>query len=435
MWWCCPQYIHYFIDRAMRKTLLTILLTLGHTLAHAQITLDDYCTMVEDYNIALQQSTLSIERTEAEWQRARRGHLPTLSMGRQAVVDFARNIDGRRWSWSTSADIEQSIYRGGKISASARRAELEHEISILQHEMVCRGVRLSAEQAYWRLSHAEEYRKSMEEYVAIIESLRSIIKYRYEEGYSAKGDLLQIESRLSAARYELSQAEEAYDIALHGFNSLYSSNISASATLAETILSPTTKPQRTDIDTMLWSHPEYRTAQLRAQQAHADIKIARAPFLPQIGMSIYGSLQPTLPHTAASKIEAGGGAVLNFSTLIYHFGERRQAVNAAKSAQLSSELDVENIADNLCLIEQDSWTNIERTEQRVASARQSLRIAHENLDISTYAYNEGQTTIVDVLQAQISWLEAYRNMLSAHYDHHMAVAEYRYIVGEGMRRE
>jgi outer membrane protein TolC len=129
-------------------------------------------------------------------------------------------------------------------------------------------------------------------------------------------------------------------------------------------------------------------------------------------------------------MELGGGAVVNFSTPIYHFGERRAAVNAAKSAQLSSDLEIENVADNLRLIEHDGWTNIERTLQRMMAAQQSMTIAEENLEISTYAYNEGQTTILDVLQAQISWLQTYRNMLAAHFDYQMAVAEYKYIVGD-----
>ena len=105
-------------------------------------------------------------------------------------------------------------------------------------------------------------------------------------------------------------------------------------------------------------------------------------------------------------------------------------MNAAKSTQLSSELEVENVADNLRLVEHDGWTNIERTWQRVVAAQESMTIAEENLEISTFAYNEGQTTILDVLQAQISWLQTYRNMLAAHYDYQMAVAEYRYIVGD-----
>ncbi|MBR5132139.1 MAG: TolC family protein [Alistipes sp.] len=414
----------------MRKIILIIFASLIHSAAGAQITLSDYCNMVIEHSIPLQQAELNTERTEAEWQRAKRGQLPQLSMGSQATLDFAHHIKGRRWGWTTNADIRQNIYSGGKISATTRRTELGHEISILEQQVLIRQVILSAESAYWRLSQAEEYRKTMSEYVAIIESLREVIAYRYEEGYSAKGDLLQIESRLSDAHYQLSAAEEAYEIALHNFNSLYNNKITQAISLSESILDSTPKPERVDADTLVWSHPDYRIAELNAERAHADVKLARAPFLPQIDISIYGSLQPELPHTAKSKPQLGGGAVFNFSTPIYHFGERREAMNAAKSTQLSSELEVVNVADNLRLVEHDGWTNIERTWQRVVAAQESMTIAEENLEISTFAYNEGQTTILDVLQAQISWLQTYRNMLAAHYDYQMAVAEYRYIVGD-----
>ena len=414
----------------MRNITLLVLATLIHTAAGAQITLSDYCNMVLEYNIPLQQAELKIERTEAEWQRAKKGRLPLLTMGRQATLDFARHVEGRRWGWSTNAEISQNIYSGGKVSATAERAKLGYEISRLEEIMLRREVILSAESAYWQLSHAEEYYKSMSEYVAIIESLRKVIAYRYEEGYSAKGDLLQIESRLSDAHYQLSSAEEAYEIALHSFNSLYNGELKQTITLSESILNSTPKPERVDADTLIWSHPEYRIAEIDAERAHADVKLARAPFLPQIDINVFGSLQPELPHTAQSKLQLGGGAVFNFSTPIYHFGERRAAVNAAKSAQLGSDLEIENVTDNLRLIEHDGWTNIERTLQRMMAAQQSMTIAEENLDISTYAYNEGQTTILDVLQAQISWLQTYRNMLAAHYDYQMAVAEYKYIVGD-----
>jgi outer membrane protein TolC len=39
-------------------------------------------------------------------------------------------------------------------------------------------------------------------------------------------------------------------------------------------------------------------------------------------------------------------------------------------------------------------------------------------------------TILDVLQAQISWLQIYSNAISAQYDYAVAVAAYSYVVGE-----
>ena len=82
---------------------------------------------------------------------------------------------------------------------------------------------------------------------------------------------------------------------------------------------------------------------------------------------------------------------------------------------------------NLFLEEQDAWTNILHTLSRVETSARSLEIARENLEISTYAYNEGESSILDVMQAQISWLQTYKNYLAAHLDYALAVAQYSYV--------
>ena len=69
-----------------------------------------------------------------------------------------------------------------------------------------------------------------------------------------------------------------------------------------------------------------------------------------------------------------------------------------------AELGIEQVADDIVLNESDGWTNLILTQQRVEATNRNLRIAQENLDISTYSYREGRSTILDVLQAQISWL-------------------------------
>ena len=60
-------------------------------------------------------------------------------------------------------------------------------------------------------------------------------------------------------------------------------------------------------------------------------------------------------------------------------------------------------------------------------AGKSLRIAGENLEISTYSYGEGQASILDVLQAQLSWIQLYTNAIQSRYNYAVAVADYRRI--------
>ena len=57
-------------------------------------------------------------------------------------------------------------------------------------------------------------------------------------------------------------------------------------------------------------------------------------------------------------------------------------------------------------------------------AGKSLRIAGENLEISTYSYVEGLATILDVLQAQLSWIQLYTNSIQARYSYADAVSAY-----------
>ena len=61
------------------------------------------------------------------------------------------------------------------------------------------------------------------------------------------------------------------------------------------------------------------------------------------------------------------------------------------------------------------------------SSLHNLAIAQENLAISTYSYNEGQATVLDVLQAQISWLQIYTNAITARFNYAVAVSAYHFI--------
>ena len=75
----------------------------------------------------------------------------------------------------------------------------------------------------------------------------------------------------------------------------------------------------------------------------------------------------------------------------------------------------------------NGWTAIVQSRAQVDASEQSLRIAGENLSLSTYSYKEGLVTILDVLQAQLSWIQLYTADLTARYNYAVAIADYRRI--------
>ena len=334
---------------------------------------------------------------------------------------------GRRWSWLTQLNLSQPIFRGGEVRATAKMAEFATDISEYDARVAELFVRYTAEVAYWSLSRAEAYCDAIAEYVGIVCSLRDVVAERYNEGYISKSDLLQVESRLSDAEYQLSVAKQKCDIARHNFNLLIGAQSSDVVVLAESIFDVVYMPERVSVNDIMSRHPDYASSQLEAERAFWGIRASRAKFLPQIEVGAYALLQPNMPHVRGGGTRLDGGVVLSFSTPIYHFGERKHAVSAARSDYLRSANAVVALVDEITLDESDTWTNLCSTNERVVTAQQNLSIAEENLEISTYSYQEGLSTILDVLQAQLSWLQIYTNAIVARYDYAVAVAAYDYV--------
>ncbi len=86
--------------------------------------------------------------------------------------------------------------------------------------------------------------------------------------------------------------------------------------------------------------------------------------------------------------------------------------------------------ENIVRDEMNGWTALVNSRAQVDATEQSLRIAGENLSISTYSYGEGLATILDVLQAQLSWIQLYSNAIRAHYNYAVAVSDYQRITAQ-----
>lgn len=409
------------------KIITAIILTITPSVLCAQVSLDEYRESVLSYSHELQDAEFVTQGVHERELAARKGYLPFFSLARELNIDVRNPAVGRRWSWLTQLDVSQPIFRGGEVRAAAKRAELATNIAEFDAEATELFVRYTAEVTYWSLSRAESYYNAIVEYVAIVRSLRDVVAERYNEGYISKSDLLQVESRLSDAEYQLSEAKQKRDIAEHNFNLLKGAAPTNVVTLAESIFDELYMPEREAVNEIISRHPNYNSSQIEVDRAFWGIRAERAKYLPQIDVGAYALLQPNTPHVKGGGTRLDGGVILSFSTPLFHFGERKHAVSAARSEYLRQVNAVSAVVDQITLDESDTWTNLCSTNERVATAERNLSIAKENLDISTYSYREGLATILDVLQAQLSWLQIYTNAIAARYDYAVAISAYDYV--------
>ena len=416
------------------RLILTLLFVAISYTTQAQITLQQYRSSVINYSHTLRRAEATTEGAEADMQLARKEMLPSLGVSSEANYDLRVGDKARAVSWSMRADVVQPIFYGGVIHATKERAEMLWNEALSREQSAMLDVIYDADVAYWTLSRAEIYYRAIEDYRSIVASLRDVAAHRFEEGYTSKSDLLQVESRLSDAEYQLSRAKQQWKQALHNFNVMRGGDPTDVISLAESILDTMYLPEREDVAEVVLSHPDYVAAIASREASRWAVKVARAAYLPNVGAGIYGLWYPKTPNVRGAGTRLDGGVTLTMTTPIYHFGERRQAMRSARSNLRRAELLAEDIADEIVLNESNGWTNLVSTLERVEAVRHNLNLATENLEISTYAYGEGLGTILDVLQAQLSWLQIYNNAIAAQYDYALAIAAYQYIIGESLDR-
>lgn len=413
----------------MKPFLLSVILFFCLPPTHAQTTLDDYRRDVIEYSRRLKVAAAGSDAAAETVGQARTGYLPRLSLDGNFTATVHHYDGVERWNFSVLPQLVQVVYGGGAVRAAYRQAELGYDIALCDEEFTRLDVRYTAEYTYWNLSAMALYAASMRQYVSIIRSLKEVVDRRFAEGYIAKGDVLMIDTRLSEAQYELISAERNYTVALHNFNILRGADPALGVMLAQGIRDSLPQPVRVPAAEAAAFRPDYAAAQLRSDRAEAGIRAARAAFNPQLSVGIGGSWQPYYPNrTGATTVD--GSAFVKLSLPIFHWGERRRATGVARVVQRQSEWDAAQLYDDIVREEMNGWTALENSRAQVEAMEQSLRIAGENLDISTYSYGEGLATILDVLQAQLSWIQLYTNAIKAHYNYAVAVSDYRRITAQ-----
>ncbi len=400
------------------------------TPTYSQITLSEYRQSVYDTSPELANAAAVKEQSFATMRQERTSFLPALSASGSVKSALRRSAAGDKfWGFAMQPSITQTIYGGGVVRAAFNQAMTGYESSQYNEQSVMLYMRYAADYAYWNLSAQQLYKAATDEYVSIIKSLYRVVQERLAEGYVAKSDMLQVEARLSDAEYSQIALQNNYDVALHSFNNLRSASQSSDVILLESIIDSIPMPRRVSAEELALRRPDIHMAELAISSAQWATKITRSAYNPQISAGISGSWHTFTPNLS-NKTYIDGAATISLSVPIFHWGERRYAIARARADERIAENNLENALDDMLQEEADGWSALNNSYSQMQSSLKNLQIAGENLSISTYSYQEGQATVLDVLQAQISWIQIYTNAITARFNYAVAVSAYMRLTAE-----
>ena len=418
----------------MKKIYLIVRAMLWGGIVDAQtLSVEQYRQKVLEYNQDIQKSQQAVNGALYSLKGIRTGFFPKLDItGNYSYqlekVEFLPGTDLKHDNYGVEAGLVQNVYSGSAVRKQYDVAKLQHAIAQLSVEHTVDNMIYAADVSYWSVAANRNLYELSEQFVQIVRELYEIVNKRFEEGAISKTDVLMVQNRLKEAELQLNTNSTNYKTALQSLNIMMGVEPDAAVVLTDSIQKVLWVPKQEGLNKALERRADYQSAIMGIEMAKLQTDMARSKYLPQLAVGIKEKYGTTLLNVDG-KAQWATTAYAQINIPVFHWGEMRQNVRLSRTQEWTKELERSQLKDQVSKELNNAWVNVIEISKKLEIVYSSLDIAKDNLTLNTFSYNEGKLPIIDVLSAQVSWLQAYTNVVSVNYQYKVALAEYAKALG------
>jgi outer membrane protein TolC len=380
---------------------------------------------------------------DAQLSEAQAGRWPllqfneTFTHGNNPVFVFGSLLEQRRFgsenldinslnnpeplsNFRTAVTLKVPLFDQLESGSRIAQARIGQEQAEMQKEAVKQQLRLEVIRAYYGVLVFQARKEVAEEAVRLAEADVGRVRDLFKTGLVVQSDLLAAEVQLAEFRQQ--EIQTGGDL------------VTAHAFLNTALGLPVHTPQKVTgqltekafalpdpeelIRLSLIHRPDYARASLVVRSTEKKVRGAWGQYLPRVDLySTYGISNPDL---SSGTPDYAVGASLSYNLFDL---SRRARLDQARAAQSQATSEQEHLANQIRL-------EVIRTHQQFVSARERLvsavgavAQAGEALRIVRDRYQEGLTTITEVLRAQTAYVRTGMNLLAARYDYYVGYAQ------------
>lgn len=332
-------------------------------------------------------------------------------------------------SYNIGFAVTQPVYAGGKILHEYRGRKIQSDIAEQEVNLTTDNVINAAENSYWGAAAQKEMYDVMNRYSDIVGLLLNVLKDRYEDGMISQIDLLQMKVRKKEAEMQRLNAWEQYQLALQNMNVLMGNKPQDSLHIAESISLPTEEPTYVDEQTALHFRPDLSIMKLNTDYQKNQIKLATSKYNPTLSLGFQGAWGTQMINVNGDT-QFNSTLMVSLKVPLFRWGARFKEKSAQTALYTQAQYAFQDKTDQISKELAAAWTSLTQAKQRIELAEKNCTLADENLELNTFSYSEGRLSILDVLTAQLTWIQAYTNLVQSHYQNKMAQANYKRASGK-----
>ena len=352
---------------------------------------------------------------------------PTLSAGvSQSAVNYPSDgaMTNNLYCGSYSISASLRLFDGGRRTTTIKQNEIRLDLNDLSVEQSENDIRVSLVQAYMQVLYAMESVRTNENTVEVSQTQYDRSLELLKAGSISRVDLAQIESQHSSDKYRLIVSQTSLDNYKLQLKQLLELDITEEISImvpdltVDMIMFPLSDKQSI-YQTTLDVRPEVKISRLNMDIADLDIKKAKAGYLPTLSLNA----DISTGNASGSGITFGTqmwdrmneSLRLSLNIPIYSNRENKTAVNKARLASITGELDFLNTQKQLLRTVEGLYLDATSSQNQYLAAVEQVKYSDESYNLIEEQFFLGMKNTLELLTATNNLLIAQQEMLQSKY--------------------
>jgi outer membrane protein len=326
----------------------------------------------------------------------------------------------------------QPIYTAGKVGTALQLARLEREGVGIDASRTEQDIRAQVVRAFYGLLLAEKQLEIVRDTVRQRERHLEMARSRFQAGVATEVDVLRSEVSLANAQPDLIRAENGIRYARSLLNTLLARPTQhPTRALGELLFRPVMLPPLDEIVRSAFAgRPELQRLRLNEKEAEAQKQLAASESRLNVGFNGQYGFSARDPANLFDPNFTRWTFALTLNLPVFDGGRREGMIEEAIAQERIVRLARSETEDQIHLQAQTAVDELRRAEQTVQAAQASVREAERVLGMMEQNYRYGAATTLDVQDAQTALSLARMNHLQSLFDHTVARAQLRYVMGQ-----
>lgn len=325
------------------------------------------------------------------------------------------------------ANLVQPVFMGGMIVNGNKLAEVGEAVAELQSRQSSDQVRVTVEQYYWQLASLKAKRQTVNDVIAMLDTLERQAEVGVKAGVLLQNDLLEVQlkkNEMRTARMELDDGIYTLSTILGQYVGLGVApiDIADSVSFEDPVESPDGK-YVAPADALSMTS-DYQLLQQSVKASDLKNKIAIGENMPKVGVGA--------GYFYHNMMDQGHGFGAVFATVVIPVSEWWGGSHSIRQSKLKADMARNDLADYSELLQvkmSNAWNQLTIAYEKTGVARSSIQQAKENLRLNENYYRAGTVTVTDLLKAQTLYRNSCDQFVDAYGEYQVKTVEYMIATG------